>query len=115
MPRSGSSPKPFGDPFAPGPFAFADADRLDGILQAAGFADVDILDETSEVVVPEDRIGDMVSGVCRMGAVRVQLEHFTDPDVQHGIVRAVGDDLLARVVDGEIRLGSAAWAVRATA
>ena len=51
----------------------------------------------------------------RSSAVRVQLEHFTDPDVQHGIVRAVGDDLLARVVDGEIRLGSAAWAVRAIA
>lgn len=30
------------DPFAPGPFAFADADRLSGILAAAGFSVVEI-------------------------------------------------------------------------
>lgn len=112
--RTGWMPEPR-DPTAPGPFAFADGGRVESILRSAGFGDVDLLAVAAEVVVPEERIGDMVRGVCRMGAVREQLEHFTDPEVQHGIVRAVGEDIVGRVVDGEVRLSSASWAVRATA
>ncbi|HEY1632065.1 MAG TPA: methyltransferase domain-containing protein [Rhizomicrobium sp.] len=35
-------PQPAGDPHAPGPFAFADRDRLHGILEQAGFANIRI-------------------------------------------------------------------------
>ncbi len=105
----------FGDPSSPGPFAFAEEDRVVGILEAAGFGGVDLIDVRAEVVVPQDRIDDMVRGVSAMGAVRVQLEHFTDPEVQRGIVAAVDEELRSRVVDGAVRLASAAWAVRATA
>lgn len=34
------------DPHAPGPFAFADADRVRGILEASGFTDVEIAHHT---------------------------------------------------------------------
>jgi SAM-dependent methyltransferase len=35
-------PQPTHDPEAPGPFAFADADRVRGILESAGFAEIEI-------------------------------------------------------------------------
>jgi SAM-dependent methyltransferase len=35
-------PQPEGDPLAPGPFAFADPDRVRGILAAAGYSAIDV-------------------------------------------------------------------------
>ena len=36
-------PQPESDPAAPGPFAFADRDRVNGILTRAGYAGIDIV------------------------------------------------------------------------
>jgi SAM-dependent methyltransferase len=42
-------PQPPPDPLAPGPFAFADAERLRGILSGAGFADVAVTPHDEKV------------------------------------------------------------------
>ncbi len=49
------------DPHAPGPFAFADADRVRDILDGAGFDDISIADHRAELAVggnmaPEDAV-----------------------------------------------------------
>jgi SAM-dependent methyltransferase len=103
------------EPGAPGPFSLADPDRIRKVLTDAGWADVRIADVTTDVVVPEDRVEDMLVGVSRMGAVREQLEAFKDPAMRDRISDAVRTELLSRLVDGEVRLASAAWAVTAVA
>jgi SAM-dependent methyltransferase len=49
-----------GPPGAPGPFAFADGERLKGILEAAGFAEVSL-----EAITRSMRIGDDTDDVAR--------------------------------------------------
>jgi SAM-dependent methyltransferase len=99
------------DPKAPGPFAFADADYLRGILQQAGFVDVNIdnvqvdlrvgadLDAAMEFqsqIGPAARVLAELSGAQRdeaLSAARAALEPFATPE---GVV-----------------LGSATWLVSA--
>lgn len=45
-------PKP--DPHEPGPFAFADAERLEHILRAAGFAEIMIQPQVVEIMLSQD-------------------------------------------------------------
>lgn len=101
------------EPGAPGPFSLIDPERIRTVLTDAGWVDVEISDVSTDVVVAEDRIDDMLVGVSRMGAVREQLEAFKDPAMQARISEAVRSELLSRLVDGEVRLSSAAWAVTA--
>lgn len=104
------------EPGAPGPFSLCDPRRVEEVLSGAGFGGVDLLDVTNAVVVPVDRLDDVVRGSTRMGAVREQLEHFPDdPAMRERIVAGVREELDRRVVDGELRLSSAAWVVSATA
>jgi SAM-dependent methyltransferase len=109
---TGWMPEPLAEG-APGPFGLADANRVDSVLRAAGFDEIDLLDVRAEVVVPESRIDDMLGAVSRMGAVREQLERF--PDDGPRITAAVRAELVGRLRGGQLRLSSAAWAVRATA
>ena len=102
-------------PDAPGPFAFADANRVDRILSDAGFGDVDLLDVRATVEVPEDRVGEAVVAVSRMGMVREQLLHAPDEPARAAVLDAVHADMTGRLDGGTVRLGAAGWAVRATA
>lgn len=102
-------------PEAPGPFAFADADRVDRILTEAGFADVDLLDVHATVEVEEARVDDAVEAVSRMGMVRDQLLHAPDESARAAILDAVRADLIGRLDSDVLRLDAAAWAVRASA
>lgn len=102
-------------PGAPGPFSLCDPAHVRDVLSDAGFEQVSVEDLTSELVVPEDRIADLVDGARRIGAVREQLELFSDdPTMRARIVDAVAEELHGRVHDGALRLGSAAWIVSAT-
>lgn len=103
------------EPGAPGPFSLVDPERIRQVLDEAGWSDVQIDDVTTHVVVPQDRIDDMVLGVSRMGAVREQLDAFNDVAMRDRITAAVRAELVSRVVDGEVRLAAAAWAVSAVA
>jgi hypothetical protein len=55
-------PQPPPDPLAPGPFAFAEAERVGGILAQAGFADV--------AVTPHDQ-------KIELGTLEQAVEHCT--------------------------------------
>lgn len=100
-------------PGEPGPFSLADADFVREVLASAGFSDIGVEDVRREIVVPEDRIDDVVAGSAGLGAVRNQI--VARPDLTDRIVDAVRDELRGRLHDGEVHLAAAAWIVSATA
>lgn len=103
------------EPGAPGPFSLCDPDRIRSVLGDAGFSDVQVQDEARDVVVPEERIDDVVRGASAMGAVREQLALFPDdPGMQERIVAGVRAELARRLDGGVVRFTSAAWIVSAS-
>ncbi len=96
-------------PGAPGPFAFADRDRVEAILRTAGFADISI--------VPQDMPGggntvEAALGLAlRVGPLgRVLREH---PHLRDVVVDDITAAFAARAVDGRVALPSATWIVTA--
>jgi SAM-dependent methyltransferase len=102
---------PGGDPFAPGPFAFADQARVRGILEGAGFKDLVIAPHDEPVSV--GGLDDTVAFSLRIGVLGARLREA--PHLRDKVVDAIRAALADRVTDGEVRLGSGTWIVTATA
>lgn len=100
------------DPTAPGPFAFADRDRVEGILSGAGFAKVAI--EPLDLAMGTDTLDEAVFQALRMGPLGAALRQTGAPDE---LKKKVEDVLRAalepHVQDGVVRLPGAAWIVSA--
>jgi SAM-dependent methyltransferase len=105
-------PQPPSDPLAPGPFAFADPQRVRRILGEAGFGQVAIRPFDAEVggwtldeaLLVSQRVGPL-------GAVLRE-----NPDLRPKVLDAVSRALQSHAgADGKIRLGAAVWIVTATA
>jgi hypothetical protein len=99
-----------GEPNAPGPFAFADPDRVRVILSRSGFADIEIdrltqkvgggtLDETTEMLVQLGPLADALNG----------LEEATQRAIRADIRAALTRFELA----GHVLLDATAWLVTA--
>ena len=97
-------------PGAPGPFAFADGERLRGILEQAGFGAISIEahDRALDLGTPEDALEQMT----RMGPAAAAFTAAA-PDAQRAAADAIRAALAAYVVDGTVRLPSGTWLVRA--
>ena len=82
-------PTPPADPTAPGPFAFADADRVRGILERAGFADVTI--DGFDARIGGSSVEDTVSMTFRVGQLSRALAENRDriPEVAVAVRKAV--------------------------
>lgn len=104
-------PQPASDPDAPGPFAFADADRVRGILQRAGFGGI-------EIAARDEQVGsgdlDTMLAVCsRVGALgEILREH---PELRAATLPAVRSALAAHDGPDGVRLTAATWVVTARA
>ncbi len=110
--QAAALPTPQSDPHAPGPFAFADAGRVKGILQAAGFLDVQA--ESFEAPV---RIGDSARGAAEM-ASRIgpvsRVFRETAPDKHPAMLAAIEAALAAHAAgDGSVSLPGRVWVVTA--
>ena len=108
--RAHLPPAPEVAPAAPGPFAFADPDRVRHILTTAGFRDI-------ELVPFDERIGggnleQTLAVSLEVGLLgRALREH---PEKRELVVDHVREALRSHVdVDGVVRLGSASWIVTA--
>ncbi|MEM6681486.1 MAG: class I SAM-dependent methyltransferase [Pseudomonadota bacterium] len=102
------------DPTAPGPFAFADADRTKRIFSDAGWRDVALTPWTGQLTLPGETMADTVEFCINMGplssAIRTQgldAETFKAP-----IEKAL---TAASPKKGQCLLGAAAWIVTAYA
>jgi SAM-dependent methyltransferase len=104
-------PQPAHDPDAPGPFAFADADRVRNILQSAGFAEI-------EIVACDEQVGsgdlDAMLAVCsRVGALGKILRE--NPELRSAALPAVRSALAAHDGPDGVTLNAATWVVTARA
>ncbi|QUD90469.1 class I SAM-dependent methyltransferase [Phenylobacterium montanum] len=98
------------DPLAPGPFAFADPERLRGILQGAGFTGVAI--EPFEAKVGSGDLEQSVAVAFRIGPLgRAIREH---PDKREVVTDAVRAAIAPYVTPEGVRMPAAIWVVTAT-
>lgn len=100
---------PARDPDGPGQFAFADAERVRGILAAAGWRDVDI--QPLDVVCTLSG-EDLDAYAARMGPVGALLADL-DEDRRDRIVAVVRQAFEAWVTAGVAQITAACWLVRA--
>jgi SAM-dependent methyltransferase len=106
-------PPPMLEPGAPGPWAFADDDRVRAVLEGAGFSDVRL--ETLEGEVSLAGGGDAEHAYDFLKATSLGRTLLTqeDPTVADRVEGAVLDALRAHETPEGVRLGYAAWQVSA--
>jgi len=102
-----------GDPTAPGPFAFADADRVRSILSSAGYESIE--------VNPIDKEMNAGSGATlmasldffeKLGPLRTAMQGI-DGELREKIRASILQAMKAFEVDGEVRMPQRAWHVSA--
>lgn len=103
-----ASPAP-PEPGAPGPFAFADPDRVRAILGAAGFENVAITAH-DEAIGPGD-LETTLSLALRVGPLGALLRE--NPEKRDAVIAAVRAALAPHDGPDGVKLGSATWIVTA--
>ena len=101
MAATGATP-PMPGPDEPGPFAFADPDRVRSILDRAGFTGVEVVARGDTVTTEESRIPEVARASIRVGMVR-ELLREADEETVRRVLDAVEDALRGRLQDGEVR------------
>jgi len=97
-------------PNAPGPFAFADRERLRAILAGAGFTDIAI--GANDQAIGWGDLATAVRATLSIGPVaQVLREH---PSLREEIAGAIGAALAAHASPEGVLLDSATWIVRAS-
>ena len=103
-------PLPPSDPHAPGPFAFADRDRLAGILSGAGFVDVAI--DPLDLRTGGDTLEESVFVALRVGQLGGALRELGASDeLNRKVEETLREALAPYVEDGVVKLPAAAWIV----
>mgnify|MGYP001829219092 CR=1 FL=1 len=106
-------PPPSPPPRAPGPFAFAERDYVEGLLQEAGWADVAV----APAQVPmrwaqRDDFGELVREMVNLGPIGRLLQEASEEDRER--VYAASEELLAPFYgDGVLQMEGAVWMVTA--
>ena len=101
-------------PDAPGPFSLSDRDRVERILDSAGFQNVDIKGHDDAIRTPAQAIPESADSALRMGAVQRMLEG-ADPAALERVRAAIEGAMRARLQDGELELTRSIFLVRAEA
>ena len=101
------------EPGAPGEFAFADRDRVQGILSGAGFADIVI--EPSDALIGGSNLDITVDTTLNMGPVGAALRESASAEKRQAVEDAVRQALIPFDGPNGVRLGAAVWIVSAQA
>ena len=99
------------DPRAPGPFAFADPEYLEGVLSNAGFKEIEIESVTATVHVGDD-LEDALESQKRIGPVSRVVKEL-EGEKQEQAIAAVREALGKHVTADGLDLGAAWWLVTA--
>jgi SAM-dependent methyltransferase len=102
-------PQPAHDPDAPGPFAFANPDRVRGILERAGFREIGIA--AHDEPVGSGDLDTMLAVCSRVGALGKILRE--NPELRAASLPAVRSALAAHDGPAGVRLNAATWIVTA--
>ncbi|MBL8558995.1 MAG: class I SAM-dependent methyltransferase [Hyphomonadaceae bacterium] len=106
------APKP-GDPFAPGPFAFGDADRTRAILEGAGWRAVTLEAFDAPMVMGRD-VADAAWWSTQMGPAGAMLREAGEHRREE-VIAALVDALKPFAGPAGVALPGAVWIVSATA
>lgn len=101
-------PRPPPVPDAPGPFAFADGERLRGLLTAAGFADIEIKAHNQKL---RNDPAATFRTALRVGPLGAMLRET--PDARERVEADVRAAILEHLEDGQVTMDSATWIVTA--
>jgi SAM-dependent methyltransferase len=106
-------PKP--DPHAPGPFAFADPERVRGILTDSGFAGVELKPFNIDMLFGDrDSLRENVVELLGIGPV-ARLLADASPETRAAVVDSVVEALEPFYTDGALRMPASVWLVTAVA
>jgi SAM-dependent methyltransferase len=102
------------DPYAPGPFAFADREHVTAILTDAGWHGVTFepFDFAMVAGAGDDPIGDAMSYFQRIGPAAAALRELDQPRREE-VLAALHELVTERCRDGVVALGAATWIVSA--
>ncbi|KQP07273.1 methyltransferase type 11 [Methylobacterium sp. Leaf99] len=107
-------------PDAPGPFRFADAERLRAILAAAGFREIAFAPVDEDLVLGHSETGsaraaaEAAAGFALDLGPASRLVRDQPPAIRERAYDLVLRDFETRAVDGRVRLAAACWLVTAT-
>lgn len=101
-------------PDAPGPFAFARAERVRGILSAAGYCNIDLEPLRAPVCIAEEGIDAGLDFTLRVGPVARLIAEEPEP-VRLAVRERIREHLAPLVREGRIELEGAVWVVSARA
>ncbi len=102
---------PSPEPGAPGPFAFADANRVESILHEAGFRQIRI-EPYRRQLSPGETVTRAVEFSTRIGPLSRVIEEV-DARTARAITEALYEELALRFGSGPVILDAAAWLVSA--
>lgn len=102
-------PLPPPDPLAPGPFAFADPDRVRAILTGAGFEAIDI--QPHDQLIGGNDLDQTVAMALKVGPLGAVLRE--NPELGDSVVSAIRKALAPHVTPDGVLLPSATWIVTA--
>lgn len=109
-----TEPLPRPDPLAPGPFSFADKDRIVSVLSEAGWRGVDIQDWSGELSPPGKTVDESTEFILKLGPIARLLKEQNIP--LEGIRDELKEMLSGRLnAEGVPALNAKAWIVSATA
>lgn len=103
------------NPFAPGPFAFADTDYVRGLLQAAGWTDItfEAVDFDYVAGAGGDPVNDALDFFHHIGPAARTIRHL-DGRHRETFLAQLRDLAAAHLHDGSVRFAAAAWIVQAS-
>lgn len=106
-------PQPPPEPYTPGPFAFADAERVRSILAAAGWADANIVRQDMPMrLAGVGQLDEATEYATRVGPLARELAD-ADPDLRSRARQAVREVLGAYEGPNGISLTGSIWLVTA--
>lgn len=111
LPQVSVPPPAPGDPLAPGPFAFADPDRVRDILDGAGFWDVEIAPR--DFMIGGNPLDESVALAMKVGPLGALLRE--NPGQRDAVIDAVREAMTPHVGADGVRLPGAVWIVTARA
>ncbi len=102
------------DPHAPGPFAFADAERVVAMLGMAGFTNITATAFHHDMELGNQTLEASVEHLIQLGPVG-QAASEAAPELHDQIVVAVTEAVRPYFREGRLAIPSAAWILQATA